>query len=76
MISSVFWLARQAARAARDQSGANSVEYVLTIGTVVILFVVALIAAADILFPAMAGLMCPAIDTGDPNVGRGTCLAP
>jgi hypothetical protein len=58
----------------QSDRAANSFEYLLVIGVIVVPFVAALIAGFALVIPEVAQYVCPAVDTADPAAAPGSCI--
>ncbi len=59
-----------------QERGQGSIEYLLVVGTVVVLIVGGLSVGFAARVPHIAGLLCPAVDTANAAVAAGSCLGP
>lgn len=58
---------------ASDDHAQDTVEYMLVVGAVVVAMVVSFM-AFDAVIAGILGLVCPAVDTGNPLAAIGTCI--
>jgi len=60
----------------QSAGGQDTFEYLLVIGVIVVPFVLALIAAFEVIVPQVLAEVCTSVDTAPDGLGGGTCLGP